>query len=322
MTNKLNTSFFCLCTFLLSACNNEQSSTQDFQQTQAALKALNSGFDTASNMQVKALPFTEEYLEKRHETLNQANVNEFEAAQEAELNYLVIQQRYPQRYLPWPATVDVSNQLSQSQKQQWHQFVFNRLKEAEESKIRLNRYELEALLRYVDEGTELGLYLSKYRARGRLGLYQLPNGKEWYQSKLNFYAGAAQEPQQFLSELQSINYNVGSVSVDLESQNRGLIQVLLEKHCDVYSGLNWQDGYINLPATAVQCDKQKLEQYKHLIITLAKVDLGVHFQAWSQKQALLELQNQLSISDVQAKLLLQNIVFYPATPFALAKIWL
>ena len=53
------------------------------------------------------------------------------------------------------------------------------------------------------------------------GLQQLPNGKEWYQSKLNFYGNIQAPPNQVLAQLASGSElepmgQLGDANVELE----------------------------------------------------------------------------------------------------------
>lgn len=152
--------------------------------------------------EVKYLPFSEAYLKDRHLILKNVAFTTLTAEQQSELQYLIIQERYPERYLPWPAITNVAKYLNSAQKAAWQKLVVSKLKEAQESKIFYNRYELEQLIDYSksDNLDDLQAYLEGYKPRSRLGLYQLPNGKEWYQSKINYYYSAVEKPLTLLAK--------------------------------------------------------------------------------------------------------------------------
>ncbi|RZM77103.1 hypothetical protein C3B51_17125 [Pseudoalteromonas rubra] len=276
------------------------------------------------------LPFTEAYLKKRHELLQRADLDSFAETAVQEAQYLSIQQRYPERFLPWPVHLNVpvvaqGQLVPPSQVDTWYGYVEARLNEARESKIVLNRIERQQLLDYLtpDITTQskaaqrLAEYLASYRVRSSLGIYQLPNGKEWYQSKLNFYSGSVKPPEALLGELQSLasEYGEGVTLVDF-NLNQPLVHQLLAG-CSTRAGLNWRDGFVSLQQTASQCDQVLANSERLFALAMMEVDLGVHYFAWSQKQALLALQSRLALNEDQAFVVLKDILFFPATSFAL-----
>nr|KJZ06747.1 hypothetical protein TW77_18045 [Pseudoalteromonas rubra] len=250
------------------------------------------------------------------------------AAQEAQ--YLSIQQRYPERFLPWPVHLNLpviaqAHQVASSQMDAWYGYVEARLNEARESKIVLNRVERQQLLDYLTSdittqskaAQSLAEYLASYRVRSSLGMYQLPNGKEWYQSKLNFYSGTVNSPEALLGKLQNLASEAreGATRVNF-SLNPPLVHQLLAA-CDKRAGLNWRDGFVSLQQTASQCEQILTNGERLFAVAMMEVDLGVHYFAWSQKQAMLALQSRLALNEDQAFVVLKDILFFPATSFAL-----
>ncbi|PAY02589.1 hypothetical protein CKO50_04165 [Pseudoalteromonas sp. HM-SA03] len=245
-----------------------------------------------------------------------------------ELDYLRIQERYPERYLPWPSYISVlkniEGRVSGEELELWLKFVITKLKEADESNIRLNRFEREAMIKQLEDSnidapsrSALLAYLSNYKPRAMLGLHQLPNGKEWYQSKLNFYGAIQDSPNKVLATLSKFdnqNSKANVLKVMPDTQQPYILE-LLPANCQRIAGLNWRDGFINVPSTVAKCTKA-IEQYKALIVTLMAVDVGIHYQGWSQKQAFVALNSKLALNEQQAQQLIANIVYFPATIFA------
>ncbi|MDK1311269.1 hypothetical protein [Pseudoalteromonas ardens] len=321
---------------MMSGCTEPQVNLP-YTELSAQLKQLN-WFSSTSQLQALAenelagLPFTELYLRKRHDLLLRADLTSFGEVAVQEAQYLSIQQRYPERFLPWPVHINLpkvaqERGVSSSQLDTWYTYVESRLNEARESKIVLNRLERNQLLEHLtpevtrqsQAARQLMEYLESYRVRSSLGMYQLPNGKEWYQSKLNFYSGTVNAPESLLSELQSVTSNTWDVMVQVNYKTSDpLVHQLLAK-CDKAAGLNWRDQFVSLRQTASQCDTKWTKGELQFATVMMEVDLGVHYFAWSQKQALLALQSRLALNEDQAFVVLKNILFFPATSFVLLK---
>lgn len=305
---------------LLSACT-EQQKLSSFEEVQSQLKNINVVLSANSkNEQSELLPFSEAYLKQRHIALNSADLQLLTKYQVNELKYLIIQERYPERYLPWPAAINVAMNLSEEQKKEWQKLVLKRLEDAKQSKILYNRNELKKLKMYSksESLTELNDYFKTYKPRSRLGIYQLPNGKEWYQSKVNHYLGSVENPQVVLANIQALTNEYDNHENDLEALS--LVEIA-KKHCSIVDGLNWEHKFVNLHATFEQCEKQKLIAYEQLILVLAEIDLGIHFQAWSEQQAMVVLNQKLSLQPEQALDFLDYIVMKPAAVLSLARIY-
>jgi hypothetical protein len=303
---------------LLSACT-EQQKLSSFEEVQSQLKNINTVLLSKSKLS-EVLPFSEAYLKQRHIALNSADLQLLTKYQVNELKYLIIQERYPERYLPWPAAINVAMNLSEEQKKEWQKLVLKRLEDAKQSKILYNRNELKKLKMYSksESLTELNDYFKTYKPRSRLGIYQLPNGKEWYQSKVNHYLGSVENPQVVLANIQALTNEYDNHENDLEALS--LVEIA-KKHCSIVDGLNWEHKFVNLHATFEQCEKQKLIAYEQLILVLAEIDLGIHFQAWSEQQAMVVLNQKLSLQPEQALDFLDYIVMKPAAVLSLARIY-
>ncbi len=310
----------------LSACS-EHKPVVSYQELRTSLISLNSSLSHSSTDDITVLPFTEGYLQLRHALLS-SSLNEPDVMAHKELDYLRIQERYPERYLPWPSHIpvlkNVESRVSVEELDLWLKFVITKLKEADESNIRLNRFEREAIIKQLEDSnidapsrSTLLTYLNDYKSRAMLGLHQLPNGKEWYQSKLNFYGAIQESPNKVLAMLSKIDEKKSKSIVLNTTPNtqQPYILELLPANCQRISGLNWRDEFINVPSTVAKCTKA-IEQHKALIVTLMAVDLGIHYQGWSQKQAFVALNSKLALNEQQAQQLIANIVYFPATIFA------
>ena len=149
-------STFCI-TFLLACTDNkttiltQQQLQQQLQQLNVALQP-NVSVDTASadtaSTSLTRLPFSEAYLVRRHELLN-SQLSNSNATALKELNYLKIQERYPERFLLWPAHLPVlknlTNHTTPAQVEEWLTLVKARLEAGLESKIKLSRIDLRLI---------------------------------------------------------------------------------------------------------------------------------------------------------------------------------
>ncbi|KAF7770183.1 hypothetical protein PCIT_a3167 [Pseudoalteromonas citrea] len=271
------------------------------------------------------LPFSEAYLKQRHFLYERADITSFDVSQQSELAYLKIQERYPERFLPWPAQTNILRNLTtkNASVEHWSTFVVQRLSDAKESKILLSRYERNTLSGYIeeasDEANELKAYLAQYKPRTRLGLYQHPNGKEWYQSKLNYYYGISKSPNETLNQIQKELASLGkkgSLALSVPDTNHFALSYL-KVHCDLVQGLNWVDSYVNLPATAKQCIASHKSEITRLLLSLMEIDIGLHYQGWSEQQARVTLQARVRMTDFDANKFVAGTVLYPATVFSL-----
>ncbi|WP_419147837.1 hypothetical protein [Pseudoalteromonas 'SMAR'] len=328
-------SFLVGCTDSKTTILTQQQLQQQLQQLNVALQSTastntasaNTASANTASTSLARLPFSEAYLARRHELLN-SQLSNPDATAQKELNYLKIQERYPERFLLWPAHLPVlknlTNHTTPAQVEEWLTLVKARLEAGLESKIKLSRIDLRLITEQLAQSdnnsaafTALNNYLSSYKPRAMPGLQQLPNGKEWYQSKLNFYGNIQASPNQVLaqlasgSELEPIR-QLGELTLSL---NEPAILTLLGPDCAQVGGLNWRDGFINIPATVGSC-QQQLQQYESLLRVLMEIDIGIHVQGWSTKQAVVALNSRLALNEQQAQQLVNNIIYFPATIFA------
>ena len=100
---------FCL---LLTSCSKPTDIFSSYEEAQSALISLNTALSAQPNSQVtqlsnEQLPFTDAYLERRHAIYQQLMQMQLSAEQTNQVNYLVIAERFPERYFAWPAHTDV-----------------------------------------------------------------------------------------------------------------------------------------------------------------------------------------------------------------------
>ena len=100
-----------LCLFL-AACSKQPQPYESFEDAQVALKALNmalvqTGATKGNNIEKDQLVFSDAYLTKRHTIYQSLMGMELNLNQIAQVNYLVIAERFPERYFNWPAQVNV-----------------------------------------------------------------------------------------------------------------------------------------------------------------------------------------------------------------------
>lgn len=152
--NKITQFIFIFLTPILVACSEPTiSKSKNIQDTIVKLKALNQLlYPVNTNLSgTLHFPFNDKYLIQRNKIYaDLAQSKSSEIISKKELDYLKIQQRFPERYFPWPAQIDVLNKIFLSgfteQKQSiiieattWVKFVKQRLQEATLSKIKLNK---------------------------------------------------------------------------------------------------------------------------------------------------------------------------------------
>ncbi|MCF2860072.1 hypothetical protein L1286_21555 [Pseudoalteromonas sp. SMS1] len=332
---KRSAEFITLFMFIsLSACSDHKQ-TISFSEFEKSSKILN--WTTQAQLDdvhqaALMMPFDDMYLKSRHELLYSVETESLTSTELATLDYLKIQERYPERFLVWPAHVNVLARahgvVPDKLVDSWLKLVTKRLQEGQASKIALNRLEREQLLSFLsttdyvsEEKAALTRFLKAYKVRSNIGLHQLPNGAEWYQSKLNFYLGEVIEPNELLTLLRNKTetmpaqvVNVTEVSTDI---TRPVILGLVANYCKERAGYNWRDGYVDIRRTLAQCDQEIPVFVLQSLALIAQVDIGIHLFGWSQQQAMHKLQSRLALNEVQAYAMLKNIVFHPATSAAI-----
>ncbi|WP_409423352.1 MULTISPECIES: hypothetical protein [unclassified Pseudoalteromonas] len=332
---------FCL---LLASCSKPADLFSSYKEAQSALISLNTALSAQKNLNStglsnEQLPFTDSYLARRHAIYQQLMQMKLSAAQTHQVNYLVIAERFPERYFAWPAHTDVlSNMLSIVKNdaqykniEQWLIFVKSQLQAAEKSNLKLNKIEHNYLKHYVQQAINstdtpielneslsvLNNYLMQYKPRGSIGLSGLANGSQWYQSKLNYFANDVLSPLEWLSLIDSKFKTMQSSTEQLTVGTSDVSQLseTFLKETQVL-GLDWSTGYRLLPQLA--STKQLTAADKRLYLAMMETDLGVHYHAWTLSQARLNLLKRLNISEEDARILVEDIIFYPGQSFSFA----
>ena len=332
---------FCL---LLASCSKPADLFSSYKEAQSALISLNTALSAQKNLNStglsnEQLPFTDSYLARRHAIYQQLMQMKLSAAQTHQVNYLVIAERFPERYFAWPAHSDVlSNMLSIVKNdaqykniEQWLIFVKSQLQSAEQSNLKLNKIEHNYLKHYVQQAINstdipielneslsvLNNYLMQYKPRGSIGLSGLANGSQWYQSKLNYFANDVLSPLEWLSLIDSKFKTMQSSTEQLTVGTSDVSQLseTFLKEMQV-SGLDWSTAYRLLPQLA--STKQLTAADKRLYLAMMETDLGVHYHAWTLSQARLNLLKRLNISEEDARILVEDIIFYPGQSFSFA----
>ncbi|CCQ12338.1 putative orphan protein [Pseudoalteromonas luteoviolacea B = ATCC 29581] len=311
---------------VLAGCGEQQPS-RPFDDVYRELVSLNSWLKESNQISSahSYLPFSDEYLAKRH-----ALYQELRSIQHTnELDYLIIDERFPQRYLPWLIQSDIAKQLSlqtKERKGQWFNLVLTRLKAAQESKIKLTRLELDTLVRFLtlevqngSEANSLLSYLSDYEPRTRNGLDQFPNGSEWYQSKLNYFSSDVKTPLEWMQQV-TTKHADGSPSKMLAMRfndvDSPLVLQTLSSQCKLVEGLDWQFDYLNPVLTSQQCSIEFNNNERAFWLTLMHLDVGIHYQGWNRALAQQFLASRFSDYDEQVALkIIDQIGMYPATVF-------
>ncbi|MBU2970307.1 DUF885 domain-containing protein [Pseudoalteromonas sp. C2R02] len=367
---------------VLVACNDahipKSKSTKGSIEQLKVLNHLLLPSDVVLNQSID-YPFDETYLMKRHQIYTDLSFFEISSGTgaKAELDYLMIQQRFPERYFPWPSAINVldtvltntsttQNSALLSDATIWLRFVQTRLEEATKSNIKLNKMahsDLIARITLVNEklnnvnikeSTELTefrsaleqlkTYVLKYKPRNMLGLRQMPNGVDWYQSKLNYFLGGVKAPDEWLiaiqSELKSLEgENVVAIdkmsdaALQKQLNEAGFIlpQPLLTSLVSQFgieilnvkvNGLDWQQGYINYNETFEALYEKPgsiHSNFKLFWLTIAEIDLGIHYQGWGLKQAQHVLNKRFDLTEDEVTSLIEHVVFYPGQIMSGAK---
>nr|WP_193988653.1 hypothetical protein [Lelliottia steviae] len=317
---------------MLVACSEQSTKFHTFQEGQQELRNINYLLlNTANSSKASVWPFSEHYLEARHLAYQGLKNTQLNESQQAQLNYLIIAERYPERYFVWPVQRDVMSQASSQgdysaqSLASWLELVETQLITAEQSNLKLNKIELKFLHKMVkshlgnnDESVQTALnkldqYLTQYQPRSKLGLVGLANGKDWYQSKLNYFSGETKAPLNWLSEIQmSLKQQVSTDFVLPVSDSHStplVMNYFSDNH--QHNGLDWQLKFVE-----PRQSKRELtlaEQYFWQV--MMETDLGIHYHTWSEQQARVNLMKRLGVEQVQAEWLIEDIVLYPGMSF-------
>jgi uncharacterized protein (DUF885 family) len=346
MNKSLTFSFF-IC-FFLASCSKQTQPYNSFQEARAALITLNAVLiqqDVLNDQKIKVeqIPFTEAYLTKRHEIYQRLMEMDLSPAQAEQVNYLVIAERFPERYFTWPAQINVlANMLALDasnagigKANQWLKFTQIQLDNAKQSNLKLNKIELTMLQGYVasmlveqktpttllPQLNRLNYYLSQYKPRGSAGMRGLANGSEWYQSKLNYFSGAVHSPLEWVTlldkQIKTLDRAVLKFKGETNYQQSFLVQFLESDKQAQAQGLDWLTKFKTLPVLAQ--NKAITAADKTLMLALMETDVGIHYHAWTLPQAKVNLIKRLDISESDAQYLVKDIVLYPAQSFSFAQ---
>lgn len=343
-----NLIWVCLSAFFLSACSDGNKQYQSKEQAQQALYSLNQFLRPMSEVASNSVsdpqwPFSDAYLKERHTIYQAMQSLALETADKQLLDHLIIAERFPQRYFSWPVYIPVlENMLEYNQHQDitagiasWISFTQQQLVAAQESKLRLNSIELDALQTQVTKGlnrddlpevikqslTNFNTFLASYTPRGSAGLHGLSNGGSWYQSKLNYFSGATQAPINWLvavqSQLKGSKQQVSLLNFAIDHQHSVLEQYFALNQNQII-GFDWAQNYQNLRITAEQARAELSNEERVFWLAMMETDLGIHYHAWTVQQAKVNLQKRLKMTPQQADYLVADIIFYPAYSFAFA----
>ena len=331
-----------LCLFL-AACSKQSQPYESFDDAQIALKALNmaliqSSAKKADKVTKEQLIFSDAYLTRRHAIYQNLMSMDLNLNQIAQVNYLVIAERFPERYFSWPAQVNVlKNMLAVKGTKNtpdnvitWLKLTQDTLDSAKQSNLKLNKVELALLQRYVKSAITssdvqpalkshiraFSDYLASYKPRGSVGLRGLPNGSQWYQSKLNYFSGEVHSPLEWVTLLNEKIEVLGRVTFDSKMstshQKSFLVQYLSGEK--LIEGLDWQTDYQDLPAMASNMNMS--DKDKTLLLAMMESDIGIHYHAWTLPQAKVNLIKRLEITQEEAQYLVEDIILYPGQSFS------
>ncbi|GAA68134.1 MULTISPECIES: hypothetical protein [Pseudoalteromonas] len=341
MYKKLSFSLL-LCLFL-AACSKQPQPYESFEDAQVALKTLNMALVQPDAKKIdritkEQLVFSDAYLVKRHTIYQNLMDMELNLNQIAQVNYLVIAERFPERYFNWPAQVDVLKNMlafegSKSTPDNiitWLKLTQDTLDSAKQSNLKLNKIELTLLQSYVlsaigSNDVQPALkshirafsdYLTSYKPRGSVGLRGLPNGSQWYQSKLNYFSGEVHSPLEWVTILNENIKVLDRVAFDsklsISHKKSFLVQYLSDEK--LIEGLDWQADYQDLPAMASNMNMS--DKDKTLMLAMMESDIGIHYHAWTLPQAKVNLMKRLEITQEEAQYLVEDIILYPGQSFS------
>ncbi|KTF14872.1 hypothetical protein [Pseudoalteromonas sp. H105] len=332
----------------LTACSEPVTHYADVNQVRHQLKLQNSLLQPLKNQTIhemkteSKLPYSESYLKTRHEIYRSLNAMNLTPSEQQLTDYLSIAERFPARYFPWPANINVvenmlnAESLTEQQIVNWVEFTEQQLSKGLESKLKLSKLELNSLKSHITRAKQqanipkdiakalvnLDEYLADYIPRGSLGLLGLPNGAAWYQSKLNYFGQKTNPPLVWLTKIQSM-LELSLQQKYTRSFSNDHSESLLEQWVNVHSdklieGLDWEQNYKNLPLSALALIETMTESDKVFWLAMMETDLGIHYHAWTAQQARVNLEKRVKLSSEQATYAVENLVYFPAFSFAFA----
>lgn len=341
--------WICTSVLFLSACGDNIKHYQTTEQAKQALQKLNHflrpSADSSSVITKSQWPFTDAYLQKRHEIYQAMQTLELVSDDQNLLNYLIIAERFPERYFNWPVYIPVLKNMLERNKQQdisadiehWIRFTQQQLISANDSKLRLNSIELKALQMQVVTNldtdnlpasiksalTEFNDYLSSYIPRGSVGLQGLPNGSDWYQSKLNYFSGVAKPPINWLVEVQAQLKQTEQQKYSFNhamNHQYSLLEQRFASSKEQVAGFDWAQNYLNLRSYALQKGTDLTVAERTFWLAMMETDLGIHYHAWTIQQAQVNLQKRLKMTPDQVGYLVADIIYYPAQSFSFSSV--
>ncbi|MCF6145201.1 hypothetical protein PMAG_a2150 [Pseudoalteromonas mariniglutinosa NCIMB 1770] len=332
----------------LSACGDTNNQYQNKEQAQQALQRLNQFLrptDAISSVSESQFPFSAAYLKERHNIYKAMKGLELTPAAQSSLDYLIIAERFPQRYFTWPAHIPVlDNMLDHNQHNDitdainnWIGFTQQQLVAAKESKLRLNSIELTALQSQVTKSLarsdlpetikrtliQFNDYLASYTPRGSVGLYGLSNGGPWYQSKLNYFSGITKAPINWLVAIQAQLKDMKQVPYMITFAENHQHSVLAQRFTlskQNTAGFDWAQNYHELTLNAAEIATRLTPEERTFWLAMMETDLGIHYHAWTVQQARVNLLKHLQMTPQQVDYLLADIIFYPAQSFSFASL--
>jgi len=335
---------------LLTGCSEPAIDYSDIEQVKQQLKVQNEflqPLDTSLSSEValdSKLPFSESYLQTRHEIYRSLRAMDLTQPQQKLADYLSISERFPARYFPWPAHINVvenmlrNDSITDQEIAQWIGFTIKQLSLGLESKLKLNKIELNSLkshvaklekIKGINQGISAALinlsqYLSNYIPRGSVGLHGLPNGASWYQSKLNYFAQKTDAPLTWLAKIQNRSefskQQIYTQIFDGEHSVSLLEEWLMLNSFELIAGLDWEQSYYNLPLSVSSHIEKMSDSDKAFWLAMMETDLGIHYHAWTVQQAKVNLQKRVQLSDKQAAYAVENLIYFPAFSFAFASL--
>ena len=304
---------------ILTGCNNEQTERPQ-SEVISDFKALNSLLYAESVQKGAGVwPFTDEYLAKKDALLNELlKLNNVESNERAISQLLKIEQRFTERFFPWPYNANplenYSAEATELDEQAMISFVLftqASMEKAYQDKVRMSFSEInglqqqieKALVAHIDSPAlvtvlkRFNQYITDYLPRRSPGIGNLPNGKDWYQARLNYFVKQAMAPKDVLNRMLLVKPGLTS--------NPEFIRCFTSSSCANKQGLDWRTEY-----------SDRLKEYAGIKYGLeqaiiAEVDFGVHAQAWSSEHAITVLSKELNISKQKAEAILAKILAEP-----------
>ncbi|WP_462158018.1 hypothetical protein [Pseudoalteromonas sp. GB56] len=310
--------------FLLVSCSNEPQ--LNAEQALIQLKSLNSKLGGNFTDETAPWPYTEDYLKARHTLYSGIQAKTLSDAQVSTYDYLRTEERFVRRYQPWPLFLDIAEQNNQLQGSEiqdelalWFHYVLAKMQEGEQSKIYVNQVELQHMQSQLDalkgiSSTEslskaiekLQYYLEQYTPRNQLGLSQLPNGKDWFQVKLNYYSNQVHSPIQWMTAVQK----------KLDARGELILETLPEPDwSSLESDLDWRQNFLDIKSWAKSVTLSQAQV--HMALVWMEVDLGVHYQMWDQEFVITALA-QRGVTPQVAEELLAQVLCFPGKSFVYA----